>query len=214
LQATASYREGVVGTATEELLSLPEAANRLGVSVYTVRRWIKDGKLRAFKPGKEYRVREADLEEFLRAREVRPKAPSRSPYEPSLLNGLEEERRIAIDYGACRSALEGFCDHWQPALSGERRLNPQAFQDFKADATSLSRPARELMGAEMTELGQQYDKEGDPVFYTEQSELGPAILRFHDLVIRMNRIGKEQFGEDLADEPEMGELIRLFPEAS
>src|SRR5215212_4363833 len=94
LQATASYREGVMATGTGELLPLPEAAERLGVSVYTVRRWIKDGKLRAFKPGKEYRVREADLEEFLAAREVRPKAPRRSPYEPSLLNGLEEERRL------------------------------------------------------------------------------------------------------------------------
>jgi excisionase family DNA binding protein len=83
----------VVATNTEELLPLPEAAERLGVSIYTVRRWIKDGKLRAFRPGKEYRVREADLEEFLAAREVRPKVPRRSPYEPSLLNGLEEERR-------------------------------------------------------------------------------------------------------------------------
>jgi excisionase family DNA binding protein len=55
-------------------LPLPEAAERLGVSVYTVRRWIKDGKLKAFRPGKEYRIREADLEEFLAAREVRPNA--------------------------------------------------------------------------------------------------------------------------------------------
>jgi excisionase family DNA binding protein len=83
----------VVITATEELLSPEQAGERLGVSVYTVRRWIKEGRLRAFKPGKEYRIQATDLEEFLRAREVRPKAPRRSPYEPSLLNGLEEERR-------------------------------------------------------------------------------------------------------------------------
>jgi excisionase family DNA binding protein len=76
-------------------LPLPEAAERLGVSIYTVRRWIKDGKLRAFKPGKEYRVREADLAEFLAAREVRPKAPVRSSPEPSLLSELEDERRTA-----------------------------------------------------------------------------------------------------------------------
>ena len=72
---------------------MPEAAERLGVSVYTVRRWIKDGRLKAFRPGKEYRIREADLEEFLAAREVRPKAAGRSSLEPSLLNGLEDERR-------------------------------------------------------------------------------------------------------------------------
>jgi excisionase family DNA binding protein len=87
----------VVATNTEELLSLPEAAERLGVSIYTVRRWIKDGRLRAFKPGKEYRVREADLEEFLAAREVRPKGPAPSPLEPSLFYGLEEEWRSQLE---------------------------------------------------------------------------------------------------------------------
>jgi excisionase family DNA binding protein len=51
-------------------------ADELGVDVQTVRRWIQSGRLRAFKPGKEYRVREADLEEFLADREVRPKALS------------------------------------------------------------------------------------------------------------------------------------------
>jgi excisionase family DNA binding protein len=94
LPATASYQKGVVGTATEELLSLQEAADRLGVSVYTVRRWIKDGKLRAIKPGKEYRVRQSDLEEFLRSREVHPKAPYRSPFEPTFNDALGEERHL------------------------------------------------------------------------------------------------------------------------
>ena len=95
----------MVGTATEELLLLQEAADRLGVSVYTVRRWIKEGKLRAFKPGKEYRIREADLEEFLRAREVRPKAPRRSPYEPTLNDALADAERHDIDVAALDEAL-------------------------------------------------------------------------------------------------------------
>jgi excisionase family DNA binding protein len=72
-------------------------ADELGVDVQTVRRWIHSGKLKAFKPGKEYRIREADLEEFLAAREVRPKAPRRSPSELSFNDVLEEERR---DYGS------------------------------------------------------------------------------------------------------------------
>jgi transcriptional regulator with XRE-family HTH domain len=138
-----------------------------------------------------------------------------SPQEKLFNNGvLEDERRIAIDYNACRTALEAFCDHWQPALSGKRQLNHQGFQDFKADAASLSRLTRELMGAEMTTLGQQYDEEGDPMFYTERSEFGPAVMRFHDLAIRMDKIGKESFDEDLTSDPEMGELLDLFPKAS
>jgi excisionase family DNA binding protein len=67
-------------------------ADELGVDVQTVRRWIQSGKLRAFKPGKEYRVREADLEEFLAAREVRPKAES-SSLELSQFNGADDELR-------------------------------------------------------------------------------------------------------------------------
>ncbi len=66
------------------------------MDVQTVRRWIQSGRLRAFKPGKEYRVREADLEEFLAAREVRPKGSAPSPLEPSLFKGLEEERRTPV----------------------------------------------------------------------------------------------------------------------
>jgi transcriptional regulator with XRE-family HTH domain len=143
-----------------------------------------------------------------------PKVLRRSSPEPSLFNGLEDDQRIAIDYNACRAALESFCDHWQPAVSGKQQLDRQRFQDFKADAASLSKLTRELMGAEMTTLGQQYDEEGDPVFYTERSEFGPAVMRFHDLAIRMAKIGKESFDEDLTSDPEMGQLLDLFPKAS
>jgi excisionase family DNA binding protein len=178
----------------------------LEVSDQSIRRWVKAGELKAYKPKKEYRIAAGDLQEFLEGRAV--------PLVQTPLPELPEERRSAIDYGACRAALDSFCDHWQPALAGKRRLEHQDFQAYKADAASLSRLARELMAAEMAALGQQYDEEGEPVFYTEQSELGPGIVRFHDLTIRMGRIGKERFGEDLTSDPEMGELIELFREAS
>lgn len=70
-----------------------DIADELGVDVQTVRRWIHSGRLRAFKPGKEYRIQESDLEEFLRAREVRPKVDARSSLEPTFNHVLEEERR-------------------------------------------------------------------------------------------------------------------------
>lgn len=73
-----------------------EVADELGVDVQTVRRWIHAGRLRAFKPGKEYRIQERDLEEFLRAREVRPKVARRSSLEPSFNDVLDDERRTAI----------------------------------------------------------------------------------------------------------------------
>ena len=189
-----------------DYLKIPEVARRLDVSEPTVRRMVKSGRLPSVFIGGAYRVSETDLEEFLENAKVEPGKVEAPPPERTFDDVLEDERRIAIDYGACRTALEDFSDHWQPALSGERQLERQAFQDFKADATSLSRLTRELMGAEMAELGQQYDDEGDPVFYTEQSELGPAIIRFSELAIQMDRKWKEQFGEEADVSAEVIEL--------
>jgi excisionase family DNA binding protein len=128
----------VVATGTEELLSLPEAAEPLGVSVYTVRRWIKDGKLKAFKPGKEYRVREADLEEFLAAREVRPKAVA-SPSQRRLFNGEERRASFIERWRQGAEARVAFYDDRLaavergglfPGFGGAKTLQDDAFEDF------------------------------------------------------------------------------------
>jgi len=95
----------------EQLLSLDDVASRLQVSDQTVRRWIKSGKLAAYKPGLEWRIKPSDLEEFLRARSS-PKAPRRSSLEPSLFNGLEEERRLRYLH-AWRAFVHGLARRWE-----------------------------------------------------------------------------------------------------
>ncbi len=49
----------------QPLLTLEEAAQRLRTSIWTVRRWIREGKLVGTKIGGEWRVDPADLEEFI-----------------------------------------------------------------------------------------------------------------------------------------------------
>lgn len=44
------------------MLTVPEAARRCGRNPETVRRWIREGKLRADKVGTQWFVREADLD--------------------------------------------------------------------------------------------------------------------------------------------------------
>jgi excisionase family DNA binding protein len=89
-----------------DYLKIPEVARRLDVSEPTVRRMVKGGKLPSVFIGGAYRVSEADLEEFLENARVTPgKAPAPSLLEPSLLNGLEEERRAEWD-AAVRSARQ------------------------------------------------------------------------------------------------------------
>jgi excisionase family DNA binding protein len=63
----------------ERYLSLQEVGDELGVSDQTVRRWVKAGVLAAYKPGKEYRIKGSDLEEFLKTREVSPKVQASLP---------------------------------------------------------------------------------------------------------------------------------------
>jgi excisionase family DNA binding protein len=85
-------------SATEErLLSLEDVANRLQVSDQSVRRWIKAGKLAAYKPGLEWRIRPSDLENFLQAHSY-PKVQAPLPES-------SEERRAEWD-AAVRSARE------------------------------------------------------------------------------------------------------------
>jgi excisionase family DNA binding protein len=77
-------------------LSLSEVAGLMGVSERTVRRWIKSGKLTAYKPGRDYRIPESSVREFVEDSEISPKGLRRSSLEPSLFNGLEDERREVI----------------------------------------------------------------------------------------------------------------------
>jgi excisionase family DNA binding protein len=77
----------------ERYLSLSEAADALDISERTAHRWIKSGKLRSYKPGRDHKIPQSAIMEAIEAGEVRPKAPGRSPSEPSFNDVLEEERR-------------------------------------------------------------------------------------------------------------------------
>jgi excisionase family DNA binding protein len=49
---------------TPDLLSVFDVAKRLNLHVKTVRGYVRDGKLKAVRIGKQYRISRADLEEF------------------------------------------------------------------------------------------------------------------------------------------------------
>lgn len=51
---------------TEKVLTPAQVAERLQVSVFSIQEWLRQGKLKGFKAGKLWRIREADLEEFMR----------------------------------------------------------------------------------------------------------------------------------------------------
>jgi excisionase family DNA binding protein len=57
---------------TKQLYSAEEVAEQLGLHVRTVRGYLRDGRLRAVRIGKQYRITRADLEEFIGAPVVDP----------------------------------------------------------------------------------------------------------------------------------------------
>ena len=70
-------------------LSLSEVAELMEVTERTVRRWIKSGRLKAYKPGRDYRIPESAVKEFIERSEAYPKAQAPLPLEDS------EQRRHA-----------------------------------------------------------------------------------------------------------------------
>ena len=57
-----------VAEVAEEFLTVPEVAEQLRVSEDTVRRWLRERRLRGFMPGGArggYRIRESELERFV-----------------------------------------------------------------------------------------------------------------------------------------------------
>tara|TARA_B100000686_G_C16344878_1_gene739794 strand:- start:86 stop:283 length:198 start_codon:yes stop_codon:yes gene_type:complete len=55
-----------------------QAANRLGVSIGSITRWIQSGKLQAFKDGDKWWIRESDLDRFIAS--DGPEAPDDDEY--------------------------------------------------------------------------------------------------------------------------------------
>lgn len=54
----------------EQLVSPRQAADYLGVNPMTVRRFIQQGKIPAYKIGRNVRIRSSDLESFISAKKI------------------------------------------------------------------------------------------------------------------------------------------------
>jgi excisionase family DNA binding protein len=117
----------------EHYLSLSEAAGALDISERTAHRWIKSGKLRSYKPGRDHKIPESAIIEAIEAGAVRPKgkAPP-SPEQPSFNGLLEEERRRAAREkvvealpGWIRAAVEDeeFVQRFEAAKSSRARAH-------------------------------------------------------------------------------------------
>lgn len=77
----------------ERHLSLNEVAQLLGKSERTIRRWVKSGKLKAYKPGRDYLIPESAVRDLIERSEVYPKAQLGLPFEEPQEDELAEQQR-------------------------------------------------------------------------------------------------------------------------
>ena len=143
----------------ERFYTIPEVARTLRVSDQSVRRWIKAGKLRATKPGKEYRIGHTNLEAFLRAREPHPKAGGPSSREPTLFNNLAEERRATAEQwaeAAERAGVQGETLTWQARGGGILQELPRPFQEYMFDTLQEVERGEKSAEEAMRELAPEF----------------------------------------------------------
>ena len=120
----------------EKYLPHSQAAHALVISERTAHRWIKSGKLRSYKPGRDHKIPESAIIEAIEAGEVRPKAKAPpSPEQPNFNRLLEEERRRA-DREKLIEALPGWI---RAAVEDEEFV-----QRFEVAKSSLAR-AQDLL---------------------------------------------------------------------
>ena len=116
----------------DRLLTVPEVAERLRVHPITVRRHIKAGRLRAVRVGRAVRVRESDLEAYLRSEEG---PGGRSPYRWPSKRELERRRKLMEEVFARRDARG-------PIGMSTLELVRQARRDLEERYERSTRPRR------------------------------------------------------------------------
>ena len=184
----------------ERHLSLSEATRALGISERTAYRWINSGKLRAYKPGRDYRIPESAIREVIEESEVRPKESTSS--QPSFNVLLEEEERRGVlaeireNFRETREGLEAYCDAWERRIAvGD--LDREPVQGFLEAADPLVPAVIHAVMREVTAISHMFDAAEDRVSekMLAESSLKPAVDRYFTIGRKLQVMWQERFAE-------------------
>ncbi len=193
----------------EDHLSLAEAAERLGISERSAYRWVKSGKLRAYKPGRDYWIPESAVTEIIEQSLVRPKKVEAPPSQQLTLNGELAEERRAAEYQRWADFVDLYASRW------ERRIETGDF-----DRSSLDELYAFIEDIQPTllELGLQEKHEQSPEYiHTWGPVMSQAIMRLYHLFEPLIPAVREKFDDTELDrarrrraeqEATFGEAIR------
>jgi len=153
----------------ERLLSLEDVAERLQVSDQSVRRWIKAGKLAAYKPGLEWRIRPSDLEDFLETHS--------SPKVQAPLPSADQRRSPTAAQLDAIEGLKRYCDLLEGSLRRQESDDMIATVDQTVHQVAMHAYLKML--ALLAE-----DEATLPAFR-------PVALRFKDLALKYIQLVKD-----------------------
>jgi len=133
-----------------------------------------------------------------------PKAPPRSPLEPSLLNGLEEERRrteleeIRESYREEREGVERYLVRWERWLE-TGGIPEEAVREFLMAARALYPVLRGLSISEVTEISivlRSDTADGLTDEAKAESAILPLVNRYWELGHKLTEMWNERFPEE------------------
>src|SRR5690349_11224924 len=81
----------------QELYSVEQVAERLGLHVRTVRNYVRDGRLKAVRIGKQYRIAHADLQAFTGGGDSEAGTAGGPSVEVSTVVAIDDVGRAAAD---------------------------------------------------------------------------------------------------------------------
>jgi excisionase family DNA binding protein len=147
----------------EGRLSLREAAEALGISEVTARRWVKSGKLRAYQPGRKYLIPRSAIDELLESESGKAPAP-KSPREwlrahgALLLSLTEDELRdhYAALYPGDSVRFSDRLDEERGRIQTEWTVNPLPSPEMMHEVMALAE-SRYLQGKGLAPISNSYD---------------------------------------------------------
>jgi transcriptional regulator with XRE-family HTH domain len=144
-----------------------------------------------------------------------PKARGRSSLEPSLFNGLEEERRRGVlaeireNFRETREGLELYSDTWERRIAvGD--LDRLAVQGFLEACDPLIPAMIDAVMRELTAISHLFDPTEDQVYeqMLAESSLKPAVDRYFTIGRKLQVMWQDRFAETQPAETQPAKATR------
>ncbi len=142
----------------ERYLSLAEACEILGKSERTLYRWIKSGKLKAYKPGRDYEIPESAI------REMRERSQVYRKVQASLFEEDEQRRSLETVRDGYARIIDAWADHIRVRARSWGSAEPGTLDEERAqeEAREVLDTSRAILGAVESVVEHDAGSLGDP----------------------------------------------------